>query len=88
MGRFSSRVDTDDEKQQVERQERSEFTKRQIQQEMNATDGAEATSLKGMKTGTGVITDRQTDREGGDGYENAEKGQKTSVSQPSSQEMG
>lgn len=32
-----------------------------------------------MKTGTGVITDRQTDREGGKGYENAEKGKKTSV---------
>ena len=63
MGRFNSRVDTDDEKQQVERQERSEFTKRQIQQEMNVTKGAEATSLKGLKTGTGVITDRQTDRQ-------------------------
>ena len=44
---------------------------------MNATEGAEATSLKGMKTGTRVITDRQTDKEGGDGFENAEKGQKT-----------
>ena len=51
---------------------------------MNVTEGAEATSLKGLKTGTGVITDRQTDKEGGVGYENAEKGQKTSVSQPSS----
>lgn len=46
---------------------------------MNATEGAEAYMLKGMKTGRGVITDRQTDREGGKGYESAEKGKKTSV---------
>ena len=44
------------------------------------------TGLKGMKTGTGVITDRQTDREGGKGYEHAEKGKKASVPSPTVRE--
>ena len=46
---------------------------------MNATESAEAYMFKRNEDRTGVITDRQTDREGGKGYENAEKGKKTSV---------